>query len=160
MRKYVGIVGLLIVLVTCDAHAQDAVSGAFTTRYDIHLGVGIPSGLAIGGRMWTGRDAGIELSIGTLVAALSFDAGVYFPAPSILGDIRPSWTVLASYYRGSDARWYGLSAMYGLLQLGNVGMHAYIRGGASLVMKSNLATASKVLFYPLPAFDVGLSWGF
>ncbi len=142
------------------AQAQDAISGHFTARYDLHAGVGLPSGLSVGARIWTGRDAGIEVSAGTLIYSWTLSAGIYFPAPSLFADTRPSWTLLGTYYRGGDAIWYGISGMYGLLQLGISGMHAYIRAGASLMIKSAAGPNSGFLFYPLPAFDVGLSWGF
>jgi len=142
------------------ARAQDAIPGHFRARYDLHAGIGLPSGLSVGARLWTGRDAGVEVAAGTLISAWTLNAGVYFPAPSLFADTRPSWTLLGTYYRGGDAIWYGISGMYGLLQLGISGVHGYIRGGASLMIKSAAGPNSGFLFYPLPAFDVGLSWGF
>jgi hypothetical protein len=143
---------LLLFVAPVSLFAQDAISGRFSTRYEVFS--------AVGGRIWTGRDAGIEAAVGTLISSFTLNAGVFFPAPSLFNDTRPSWTVLLTYFKGADGRWFGLSGMYGLLQLGTEGLHMFVRGGASLMMKSALGQSSNLNFYPLPAFDVGLSWGF
>lgn len=151
---------VLLMIAQGQLRAQDAIAHHFTAHYEAFLGAGLPAGLSVGGRLWTGRDAGIELGVGTLISAFTFSAGVDFSAPSLFADTRPSWTLLGTYYRGADARWIDISAMYGLLQLGLTGLHMYARGGASLLIKSSIGPNAGLLFYPLPAFDVGLSWGF
>ena len=150
---------LMMLYAVRESRAQDAASlPHFQTRFDLHAGFGLPSGFSFGGRILTGRDAGIEASVGTLLAAFTLNAGFNFPAPSLFEGTRPSWSLLGTYFKGQDAGWYGITGMYGLMQLGLSGLHTSLRVGASLLIKR--APDGSVLLYPYPAIELGLAWGF
>lgn len=147
----------LFVSISCSSvHAQGEAEKPFHTIYEVHSGIGLLSGFNIGGRIQPWSGLGFEASAGLLLLSPTLTAGIDLPAPKIFEGTRPSWSILGTYFNSSDARWYGVSATYGLLQVGARGLHAYGRIGASLMVKQTAVA----LVYPLPCFDIGLAWTF
>ena len=128
----------------------------FHPYYEVHAGVGLPVGLGIGARAWILPGAGVEASLGTLITTLTLTGGINLPAPSLFETTRMSWSLLGSYFKSVDANWYGVTASYGLLQVGITGFHLFGRIGAGLMFKQ----INGVLVYPFPSFDLGAAWTF
>jgi hypothetical protein len=122
----------------------------FFTRTDLHANISIPSGFQLEG------------SVGTIIAAVTFNFGINYHRgdyPNLTAEyMHPTWGLLATYFRSAGINWYGLTANYGLLQLGLSGVHATLRAGATLLMKAEPNTS--VLLYPLPSIDLGIAWAF
>lgn len=134
----------------------------FFTRTDLHANISIPSGFQLGGRVQPWRHWSFEGSVGTIIAAVTFNFGINYHRgdyPNLTAEyMHPTWGLLATYFRSAGINWYGLTANYGLLQLGLSGVHATLRAGATLLMKAEPNTS--VLLYPLPSIDLGIAWAF